>query len=215
MTTVTEAAKRILGDADESAIEDGDLKRICAEPALAQRFARKLAEAARGMSPGREWTPEDLREVLEVAVHGTSQHSARLLEGRYFRKRLREQIHLADRYGDSFAILVITVARGVNRGVYSSVLDASTERLRRTDMVFLYRRRFAVVLPRMREAGLQPMVERLESLVAVGAGSAVLERIASLVYPDPQRSDDPDEVEESGRRVLDWAEDQLRDEPLG
>lgn len=224
MTTVTEVAKRILGAEDESAIEDGDLKRICAEPALAQRFARKLAEVARGMSPGREWTPEDLREVLEVAIHGTSQHSARLLEGRYFRKRLREQIHLADRYGDSFAILVITIARDLAPGVYSSVLDATTERLRRTDMVFLYRRRFAVVLPRMRDVGLEPMVERLQNLVAVGAGAAVVERIASLVYPDPEhphtthpdkRPAEPGDIQEAGRRVLDWAEDQLRDEPLG
>jgi hypothetical protein len=208
MTTVTESLKRVLEADDLSALEDGDLDRICADPMLAQRFARRLASLARQMAPGREWTPEDLRDVLEVAVHGSAQQSARVLEGRYFRKRLREQVGLADRYGDSFAIAVITMTEGVSEGVYSSVLDAVTERLRKTDMVFLYRRRFALLLPRMRPSGLAPLIVRVRELVAVGAGTTAIERIASLVYPDVS-FDDGNEVD-AGDRVLDWAEDQLR-----
>ena len=203
MTTVTEVVKPVLDEEDETAIAKGDLQRLCANPHLAQRFARLLAKAAQGVSPGREWTPEDLRDVLEVAVHGTGQESARVLEGRYFRKRLREQLNLADRYGDSFAVVVITMAPGVSEGVYASVLDAVTERLRRTDMIFLYRRRFALVLPRMRPAALEPLIDRVRELVAIGAGDATLERIDSLCYPT-------DEIAE-GSDVLDWAEDQLRD----
>ncbi len=202
MTTVTEAAKVILGDEDVSALEDGDLDRICADPALAQRLARKLTKAAREVAPGREWTPEDLRDVLEVAVHGVPQQAARLLEGRYFRKRLREQLNLADRYGDTFAVVVLTMVDGVQEPVYSSVLDAVTERLRRTDMVFLYRRRFALVLPRMRLAALEPLIKRVRELVAVGAGTDAIERIASQVYPHEDFEDAP--------ALLDWAEDQLR-----
>lgn len=206
MTTVTEAVKPVLDEDDEAAIEQGDLDRICANPALAQRFARMLTKAAREVAPGRDWSPEDLRDVLEVAVHGTGQEAARVLEGRYFRKRLREQVNLADRYGDSFAVVVITMVKGVSEGVYSSVLDAVTERLRRTDMVFLYKRRFALVLPRMRPAALEPLIARVQELVAVGAGGQALERIDSLCYPT-------DEIEKSSD-VLDWAEDRLRDLPL-
>lgn len=203
MTTVTEAVKPVLDEDDEDAIDKGDLKKLCASPHLAQRFARLMARAAREVSPGRDWSPEDLRDVLEVAVHGTGQESARVLEGRYFRKRLREQVNLADRYGDSFGVVVITMVNGVSEGVHSSILDAVTERLRRTDMVFLYKRRFALVLPRMRPAALEPLIERVRELIAVGAGDASLERIDSLCYPN-------DEVEEKSG-VLDWAEDQLRD----
>lgn len=202
MTTVTEAAKVILGDEDVSALEDGDLDRICADPAIAQRLARKLAKAAREVAPGRDWTPEDLRDVLEVAVHGVPQQAARLLEGRYFRKRLREQLNLADRYGDTFAVVVLTMIDGVQKPVYSSVLDAVTERLRRTDMVFLYRRRFALVLPRMRHAALEPLIARVRELVAVGAGTDAIETIASKVYPHADFED--------ASKLLDWAEDQLR-----
>ncbi|MEZ4250926.1 MAG: hypothetical protein R3B99_22110 [Polyangiales bacterium] len=208
MTTVTESVKRVLEADDLSALREGDLERICADPVLAQRFARRLAGLARQVAPGREWTPEDLRDVLEVAVHGSAQQSARVLEGRYFRKRLREQIGLADRYGDSFAIVVLTVTDGVADGVYSSVLDAVTERLRKTDFVFLYRRRFALLLPRMRSSGLEPLIRRVRELVAVGAGSTAIERIASMVYPEAAFDDGP--TEDDGARVLDWAEDQLR-----
>lgn len=202
MTTVTEAAKRVLSEDDVSALETGDLARLCSDPVLAQRFARRLARLAREVAPGRDWSPEDLRDVLEVAVHGTPQQSARVLEGRYFRRRLREQVNLADRYGDTFAVVVLTMAEGVEEPVYSSVLDAVTERLRRTDMVFLYRRRFALVLPRMRQAALEPLIARVRELVGVGAGADALESVASLVYPDPVVAD--------GSLVLDWAEDQLR-----
>ncbi len=202
MTTVTEAAKIFLTDDENAALEEGDLDRICADPALAQRMARKLVALARKTMPNREWTPEDLRDVLEVAVHGTPQKAARLLEGRYFRKRLREQINLADRYGDTFAVVVLSMVEGVGQEVYTSVLDAVTERLRRTDMVFLYRRRFALVLPRMRVASLEPLLERVLALIAVGAGSQALESIHSLVYPESTIED--------GTEVLDWAEDQLR-----
>lgn len=206
MTTVTESIKRVLEVEDLSALRDGDLDRICANPMLAQRFARRLAGLASQIAPGREWTPEDLRDLLEVAVHGSAQQSARVLEGRYFRARLREQVNLADRYGDTFAVAVVTITEGVADGVYSSVLDAVTERLRQTDMVFLYRRRFALLLPRMRASGLEPLIGRMRALVDVGAGVGAIDHIASRVYPDGLSA----EGDAEGARVLDWAEDQLR-----
>ena len=206
MTTVTDPMRPMLDPADESAIEEGDLEHICANPRVAQRLARRLARAARELFPGRSWSPEDLRDVLEVAVHGHGHEAARVLEGRYFRKRLREHVNLADRYSDSFAVVVITLVPDIKEGVYGSVLDAVTDRLRRTDMVFLYRKRFAMVLPRMGPAALEPLIERVCDLVAVGAGRGALERIGSLCYPNAEVTD--------GRAVLDWAEDQLRNIPL-
>src|SRR5689334_16141045 len=98
MTTVTEAAKRLIGGDDESALREGDLERICGDSATAQKLARRLVEAAREMSPGRAWSIEDLRDVLDVAVTGPREDRVRVLEGRYFRKRLREQCALAERY---------------------------------------------------------------------------------------------------------------------
>lgn len=203
MTTVTEAAKRLLGIEDEEAIKSGDLARICGDPVLAQKFARRLVEAAREVSAAREWTIEDLRDVLEAAVNGAPQDRVRLLEGRYFRKRLREQCALSERYGDAFACVVMTVAHERDTPIYESILDAVTERLRRTDMMFLYKKRVAIILPRMGKDAVEPFVERLRKLVEIGAGEGAVETISALSFPNPDYAET--------QNVLDWAEDQLRE----
>ena len=202
MTTVTEAAKRLIGGDEEEALKSGDLGRICADPAIAQRLARRLAEAANEIAPGRQWSMEDLRDVLEVACRGPASDRVRVLEGRYFRKRLREQCALAERYGDPFACVIVRVSQDMGPAVYDGVLDALGERLRRTDMIFLYRRRFALILPRMRAVSLGPLIERVRKLVSVGVDAAALDSVRTLVYPDPLHRDT--------QSVLDWAEDQLR-----
>ncbi len=204
MTTVTEAAKRLIGGDSEDAVKSGDLEALCADPVIAQRFARQIAEAVRELSPGREWSIEDLHDVFQVACRGPRSDQVEVLEGRYFRKRLREQCALADRYGDPFALVVAKLADNVDSSaLYQSVLDAVLDRLRRTDMVFLYKRRFALILPRMRAVSLGPLIGRIERLVAVGAGDSAIESVATLVYPDPEHGET--------QAVLDWAEDQLRE----
>lgn len=205
MTTVTETAKRIGEGLDLSELNDADIAAICADPLLAARFARQLVERAEAIVPGRSWSVEDVRDILDAAVRGKRDPGVRIVEGRYFRKRLREQCALSDRYGDPFATIVISLVPEPQEGIYPSVLDAVVERLRRTDMVFLYRRRFALLLPRMRREALAPLVERVRELIQVGAGESVIEQIDTLVYPDPRHVDT--------QAVLDWAEDQLRTTP--
>jgi len=205
MTTVTEIAKRIGVGLDLSEFEEADLQAICAHPALAGRFARRFADLASEVIPGRKWSVEDLRDILEAALSGPRTPGVRIVEGRYFRKRVREHCALADRYGDPFAVVVISVLPEPSDGVYDSVLDAVVERLRSTDMVFLYRRRFALLLPRMRDETLGPLVERVRELIRVAVGEEAIDDIESLVYPNPVHPDT--------RSVLDWAEDQLRTTP--
>ncbi|HJL14820.1 MAG TPA: hypothetical protein RMH99_04140 [Sandaracinaceae bacterium LLY-WYZ-13_1] len=205
MTTVTETAKRIGEGIDLSDLSEADLETICADPLLAQRFAKQVTDLAQDVIPGRRWSIEDLRDILDAAIRGRRREGVRIVEGRYFRKRVREQCAMADRYGDPFAVVVISLEHEPHEGVYQSVLDAVVERLRKTDMVFLYRRRFALVLPRMRAESLGPLIDRVRELIDVGAGEAVIEDIESLVYPHPERPDT--------QAVLDWAEDQLRTTP--
>jgi len=202
VTTVTEAAKRLLARVEDAPLEEGDLEQICADPVLAQRLARRLAELAQEAVPARAWSIEDLRDVFEVACRGTRQNEVQVLEGRYFRKRLREHCALAERYGDPFAIVVVRLTVPAQPPVYQSVLDAVTDRLRSTDMVFLYKRRVALILPRMRAVSLDPLIERVRALVAIGAGEDAIQDVTRLVFPTPDYCDT--------QSVLDWAEDQLR-----
>lgn len=205
MTTVTETAKAFGDGIDLSELEEADLDTICGDPLLAQRFAKYIVKAAGGTVPGGPWSIEDLRDILDAAIRGRRREGVRIVEGRYFRKRVREQCALAERYGDPFAVVVISLRKEPQVGAYQSVLDAVVERLRSTDMVFLYKRRYALVLPRMRDETLGPLIERVRQLISVGAGDDVVEDIQTLVYPDEAHADT--------QSVLDWAEDQLRTTP--
>jgi hypothetical protein len=202
MTTVTEAAKRLIGGREEEVVKSGDLGAICADPLIAQRLARHLAVAAHEMAPGREWSIEDLRDVLEAACSGPRADGVRVLEGRYFRKRLRDQCALAERYGDPFALVVYRLRDGEDTASYAKLLDEITERLRRTDMVFVYRRRFAILLPRMRATSLDSLIGRVADLLHPEPFGDIVESVEKLTFPD--------DAFEDTQAVLDWAEDQLR-----
>jgi hypothetical protein len=203
MTTVTEAGKRLDSDEDADAIQDGDLQRVCADRQLARRFARRLTEVARELAPARNWSVEDLRDVFEVAVRGPLHERAQVLEGGQFRARLRDHGNIAQRYGEPLACIVLFLEEARGSAVYSSVLDAVTENLRSSDMVFLYKRRLALLLPRMRAEGVEPFVERVRELLAVGPGEDAMSDVTAIAYPH-------EDVPHFGV-VLEWAEDQLRE----
>jgi hypothetical protein len=203
MTTVTEAAKRLIWGREDEVVKSGDLGAICGDPLVAQRVARHLAAAAHEIAPGREWSIEDLRDVLEAAcTAGPRADGVRVLEGRYFRKRLRDQCALAERYGDPFALVVYRLRDGDDTASYARLLDQITERLRRTDMVFVYRRRFAILLPRMRATSLDSLIGRVAGLLDPEPCAELVESVERLTFPD--------DAFEDTQAVLDWAEDQLR-----
>jgi len=69
----------------------------------------------------------------------------------------------------------------------------------------VYRRRIAMLLPRMRREALDPLVARVRARLDADAGRRVVEDVEHLVYPADQQGDT--------QSVLDWLEDQLRVDP--
>jgi hypothetical protein len=199
MTTVTEAAKRL--GLEPHALERVDLDALRRDPLLAQQFARRLAAIARDLLPGDAPSVEDLRDILEVAVQGARAHE-RIVEGRYLRKRVREQCAYSERYGEGFAMVVLQLVPEPEPGVYSSAMEQVVEKLRRSDMVTVYRRRVAMLLPRMRADALDPLVARVRQRLDLTAGKKVVEATETLVFPSETRTDT--------QSVLDWLEDALR-----
>lgn len=199
MTTVTDAMPQLLGE-DGVLVQD-DLESILSQRTVSRWFAEEVRRAADTIVPSRRWTIQEVRAVLEAATDAEVEPDVHILEGRYFRKRLREQFALAERHGDPFCCVVFHLAPERSSAMYASVLDAMVERLRCSDMVFLYRRRLAVILPRMRLADLGPLMARLMRLVGVGPGTEAIVGHSHLECPRPGQN---------LRDVLDWAEDQLR-----
>jgi hypothetical protein len=147
MTTVTEAAKRL--GIDLHPLERADVATLKEDIVLAQQFARRLLASAKEIAPEADWSVEDLLDVVEAAVHGRVPDGERVVEGRYLRKRVRELCAYAERYGEPFAMLVLKLTREPREGLYGSMAQPLVSMLRKTDMVTAYRRRFAVLLPRM------------------------------------------------------------------
>lgn len=207
MTTVTEAAKRL--GLDPHSLEKADLAALKADPALAQQFARRLASIAKDLmpqlGPAEGWSLEDLRDVMEVAIQGARVEGSRIVEGRYLRKRVREQCAYADRYGESFALVVVMLVPEPSPGFYARSAEQVVEKLRRSDMITVYRRRIAMLLPRMRREALDPLLARVRARVDQDARRPVVESVEHLVYPADQQADT--------QSVLDWLEDQLRVDP--
>lgn len=205
MTTVTEAAKRL--GIDLHPLEQASAEALKRDPVLAQQFARRLALAAKDIVPGADWSMEELRAVLEVAVLGATSEPMRVVEGRYLRKRVREQCAYSERYGEPFALLVMQLAPEPADGVYRAALDVIAERLRRSDMIAIYKRRVAFLLPRMHPSAVTALTERIrgafdKAVAAPDVHAPVVLDVPTLVFPDPVCPDT--------QSVLDWLEDQLR-----
>ena len=199
MTTVTEAAKRL--GLDPHSLEKAELDDLRRDPVLAQQFARRLAAIARDLLPGHTPSVEDLRDILEVAVQG-ARAGDRIVEGRYLRKRVREQCAYAERYGESFAMVVLQLVPEPEPGVYVMAMEGVVEKLRRSDMATVYRRRVAMLLPRITPDALAPLVHRVRQRLDLSAGMPVVEGTTSLIYPSTDHRET--------QSVLDWLEDALR-----
>ncbi|GAB4209086.1 MAG: hypothetical protein OHK0013_28140 [Sandaracinaceae bacterium] len=200
MTTVTEAAKRL--GIDLHPLEQADVATLKDDAVLAQQFARRLVLEAKQIAPNASWTVEDLLDVLEAAVHGRIPDVDRVVEGRYLRKRVRELCAYAERYGEPFAMVVLKLAKEPREGLYGSMAEPIVAKLRKTDMITAYRRRFAILLPRMEPQALASVGERVRRVADELAGTPVVESIASTMFPVAGM----DETQ----LILDWLEDQLR-----
>ena len=166
---------------------------------MAGSFSRYLLAAAAKMVP-RQWSVQDLSDILNFVLEGGNT-PVQFIEGRYLRKRIREQIARAERYKEPFAIMVLSLSDDVDADGNESLVDMLTERLRKSDMVFLYRHRVAILLPHTPFGVLAKLEERISKLSKATLGLTEI-RFSVAAYPD--------EKFEAPERILDWVEDQLR-----
>jgi hypothetical protein len=200
MTTVTEA-QRPEPPYDPNAPLDFAI--VTTHPEAAKRFVTEIVQRAMQVVPDREWSTEDLREVIEFAIR-SELPPIRILEGRLLRKRLKEEIARAERYATAFSLVVATLVADQPQEVYDSIVGALEERLRRTDMVFLYRRRFAILLPHTGAPIAEKLLGRIRALIGAVVAAGTELRMELQTYPAREI--------EGPRAMLDWAEDRLREE---
>jgi GGDEF domain-containing protein len=174
---------------------------VTSDREMASGFVRQLLQAAAKMIPAREWSVQDLRDILTFVIEG-GVDVVPMLEGRYLRKRLKEQLARAERYQEPFSLMFIGVGEDVDQIHHQSLVDLLGERLRRSDMVFLYRRKAAIILPHTNEKAAEGLIARIRSLATATIPPEVQIEVLIRTYP---HADFPHPAD-----VLDWAEDQLR-----
>jgi hypothetical protein len=180
-----------------------DYEGVSQDRQSAERFLRRLIDAATLLVPDREWSPEDLREVIEFASSGATQ-SVPVLSARQYRKRLKEETARSDRYKQTFSTMIVRMTGGSPDDDHATVLDALIERLRKTDMVFLYKRHVAILLPHTGQPVLQTLVDRIRALIAA-VSATELEQILIEATSYPSREF------ESADALLKWVDARLAD----
>ncbi len=166
---------------------------------MAGSFSRYLLAAAVKMVP-REWSVQELSDVLNFVLEGGNT-PAQIVEGRYLRRRLREEVARADRHQEQFSIMVLGFEGEVEEETYEGLVDVLQERLRRSDLVFLYKHRIAILLPHTPETSLERLCQRISKLAAEALRSKKV-IFSTASYPGKTFAG-PD-------TVLDWVEDRLR-----
>lgn len=168
---------------------------------MATSFVRQLLQAASKMIPTREWSTQDLRDILGYVLEGGAD-PVPTLEGRYLRKRLKEQLARAERYQEPFSLMFVSLSENADTIHHQGLVDLLMERLRRSDMVFLYRRRVAIILPHTNEKAAEGLIARIRSLATATIPPEVTIDMLVRTYPSAEFGNPAE--------VLDFAEDQLR-----
>lgn len=168
---------------------------------MAEAFVRELMSIGQRMMPDHDLTIADMATICHVALD-KGEAGITMLEGRHLRGRVGEQISRANRYDETFSLIALKFAERPERAVYDSVVDTLCERMRKSDLMFLFKARLILVLPHTPAEACELLKGRIRGLLEATYTPPPEVAMAGITYPDPSI--------ENSNQVLDWCEDQLR-----
>ncbi|MBN2718224.1 MAG: hypothetical protein JXX14_20435 [Deltaproteobacteria bacterium] len=174
---------------------------VTRQGALAAELVHHILGYCERLIPDRKLSIEDLITICHAALE-TESGKVRLLEGKFMRGRISEQLSRSRRYGESFSMLAIKLSPQTTGSQYEALLDVLRERLRVSDMVFTFKSRILLILPHSNESQTLLIIRRIKGLVDASFRNPPIVAIEKLNFPDPAIT--------RSSQVLDWAEDQLR-----
>ncbi len=192
---------QIVGSKDSQVAPLMNYTAITTHGEMASAFVNHIIHYSRRIIPDHKITIEDLITICHAALE-KDQQGVTLLEGKFLRGRISEQLARARRYNEIFSLIVLKLRSGVNDASYEAIIDALRERMRRSDMVFTFRNRIFLMLPHTDLTATVRLIERLRGLVQLSFEESPLEEVNHLAFPSPDIT--------KSSQVLDWAEDQLR-----
>jgi hypothetical protein len=169
--------------------------------AMAQAFMSEILRVARRIMPDHELSIEELVSICHVALDNR-ERGVVMLEGKHLRGRIAEQLSRADRYQETFSVQVISWDKQSGKVDYDSVVDTLCERLRKTDLMFLFKSRIVLLLPHTGADSCNKLGDRIHCLIQAAFDHPEDIIIDRLTYPWPEIA--------RASEVLDWVEDKIR-----
>ncbi len=174
---------------------------VTSHQTMAEAFMKEVVRLGQRMLPDHDLNIEDVLSICHLALK-RKERGVVMLEGRHLRGRIGEQVSRADRYKEPFSLLVLNLD-GLNDMItYDSVVDTLCERMRKTDLMFLFKYRIVLILPHTENKACEILSHRIQHLLEETVVSKPLPEFARLTYPDENIL--------KTSQVLDWTEDQLR-----
>ncbi len=175
---------------------------VTSHRAMAAAFVNELLRSAQAMIPDRELHPEDLLSILQRALNDEKEHNITMVSGRHLRSRISEQVSRARRYSEPFSLIALNLDNVTDSDDYEAVVDTLRERMRQTDLIFLFRSRIVLLLPHTEKDACHMLEERIHNLLTTGLSHLPRITLSNTTFPSPEY--------ERGLDILDWAENQLR-----
>ncbi|MBW2277471.1 MAG: hypothetical protein JRF63_08265 [Deltaproteobacteria bacterium] len=174
---------------------------VTSHQSMAEAFVRELIAVGQRMMPDHDLSVPDLATICHVALD-KGEAGITMLEGRHLRGRVGEQISRANRYDETFSLIALKFSERPDPAAYDSVVDTLCERMRKSDLMFMFKTRLILVLPHTPKEPCQMLQGRIGGLLEAAFTPPPTVDMAGMTYPDPEI--------EKGNEVLDWCEDQIR-----
>ena len=175
---------------------------VTSHQAMAAAFVNELLRSAQQLIPDRELTAEDMLSILQRALYDDKDRSVTMVSGRHLRSRISDQVSRAKRYNEPFSLVALKLPEAVDTEDYDAVVDTLRERMRQTDLIFLFKHRIVLLLPHTEKEACQVLQDRIQQLLKGCLHNMPPVETNCLTFPDSELH--------KGMEVLDWAENQLR-----
>ena len=175
---------------------------VTSHQAMAAAFVNEILRAAQVLIPDRDLTAEDLMSIFQRAIYDDKERTITMVSGRHLRSRISEQVSRARRYHEPFSLVVLKMEVEMSKEDYEAVVDTLRERMRQTDLIFLFKHRIVLLLPHTERDACHILEERIQSLIKNCLSDHPPVDTARMTFPNADI--------DKGMDVLDWAENQLR-----
>ncbi len=200
-TSSTTVVTKLTGDKDSKVQPAMSYTAVTSHKEMADAFVREVLRLGQKIIPDHELTIEDLMSICHMALD-RREAGIVMMEGRHLRGRVAEQISRADRYDEPFSLLVLKLEELPDKAAYESVVETLCERMRKTDLMFMFKHRIVLILPHTPRKPRRMLEERIKCLLEAAFKEDRKIDIGGLTYPDPSLG--------KKSSILDWVEDHLR-----